>query len=130
MNEEQKECFFKYAYKLATVDGQYTKSEEEMLLAYCDEMHVPFNVEAEKANVEELLEKLNSVCGEQEKKIVLFEAIGLALVDNKYDESESKMLKAMVQKFDLEMSFKEDAKKYVEEYIQLQAKINTLVLGA
>ena len=129
LNDEQKKCFLDYAYQLANADGHYSEIEQEMMLAYCEEMHISFADRVEDHDVATLVETLKRICTEQEKKIILFEALGLALVDNKYNEEENKMISYMQHEFGLNDDFVEICKVYVEEYIQLQSKINEAVLA-
>ena len=129
LNDEQKKCFLDYAIRLTTVDGHYSETEQEMMFAYCDEMHIHFEERANSFDIQSLVETMKNICGEREKKIILFEALGLALVDNKYHENEVKLIEYTQQQFELDDTFVEKCKVYLDEYMKLQEKINTLVVG-
>ena len=92
LNAEQKKLFLDYAYKLAITDGHYSEKEKNIMQLYCDEMQVSFDERTQSEDVPALVKKLKDICGEREKKIILFEVVGLTLIDNKYDVAEAEMI--------------------------------------
>lgn len=129
LNDTQKELFLELAYKLASIDGNYTEQEQFMIKGYCAEMQIEFQHIDISKSIEEIIELMQAECSEREKRIILFEAIGLALIDSDYDERERKMVGNMVEVFRIKNGFDKDCEKLLKEYIGLQNRINTLVLG-
>lgn len=129
LNEKQKELFLDLAYNLASIDGDYSDEEKQMMEAYCIEMQLEYRQEMEKQSVDRIINAMKKECGELEKKIVIFEAIGLAMADNIYDESERKIVKMMVDVFEMQEGFGEECESALREYFSLQEKLNKLIIA-
>ena len=69
------------------------------------------------------------VCDARELRIIVFEMMGLALADGKYDEKEKRLFSDMMVRFGLDAGFANDCKKVLEDYFVLQNRINEIVLG-
>ena len=72
---------------------------------------------------------MQAECGEREKKIVIFEAIGLAMSDGDYDQTEKEFINSTMLKFGIEESFNRECEDVLNEYIEFQNKLNRLVIG-
>lgn len=129
LSRNQKELFLELAYQLAFADKDYSENEKNMMKAYCQEMQLPEKVEEFSKGLNEIIDDLNAECSETEKKIVLFEIVGFALVDGNYDENEKCLIRSVQKKFEIEPEYINNCEKILEEYISFQTKINTLVLG-
>lgn len=128
LSTEQKKLFLDLAYGLASIDGDYSLSEKKMIAAYCDEMKIEFDEGAERKPIDEIIDLMSSLYNIHEKKIVVFELIGLAMSDNNYDESERALINNMLDKFKLKHSFADECENIINEYIVFQNKINKIVL--
>lgn len=129
LNHENKKLFLELAYHLASSDGDYSESEQAMISCYCDEMHLPSDFKPHTKSVDDVISRLNILCTDTEKKIIIFEAIGLALADSNYDKSERAIVSQMCTVFGLEESFSGDCERILNEYIQFQNRVNKIVLG-
>lgn len=129
LNKEQKQLFLEFAYHLASIDGEYSDSEKQIMESYCHEMKESFNTDDVQKSIEEVINKIQVECGEREKKIVIFEAIGLAMSDGNYDETEKEFIYSTMLKFGLEESFNRECENVLNEYIEFQNKLNNLVIG-
>lgn len=129
LKEEQKELFLSLAFNLASANGDFCDEEKAVIAGYCQEMQIVFDQERMVKPVEELISKINLSCDNREKKIIVFESIGLAMVDNKYDDSERKIVKLMTDMFELGDGFAEECESVLSEYITFQKRINELVIG-
>ena len=81
MKESNKKLFLELAYNLACVDEDYSKAEQEMMKAYCAEMQVSMDICDTNCDVEEVLKQMKEECSDVEKKIIVFETIGLSMAD-------------------------------------------------
>ena len=130
LNEKQKYLFLEFAYCLAISDGNYSIEEENLITAYCDEMSIKFDSNKITDKLpEKIIEKINFECNKQEKKIFIFEAIGLILSDLSYTDSEKKIINTALNKFDLKEEFSKKCENIIKEYIDLQDRLNSLVLN-
>lgn len=128
LTRNQKELFLEFAYNLACFDGEYCQSEKDMLESYGNEMQIEVNTSEFSKSNDEVIDALNENCDEKIKKIVIFEAIGLALVDGKYVEKEKELICLAQEKFGIDKKFIDETEAVLKEYISLQNKINALVI--
>lgn len=129
LNERQKQLFLGLAYYLTSIDGDYSIEEKRMIDSYCYEMQMDFNMEIVNRPIVEIIKEMQMVCGEREKKIIIFEVIGLAMSDCNYDEDERRFVCSIIEKFDIEKSFGQQCETILNEYIEFQNKINKILIG-
>lgn len=129
LEEKSKKLFLKLAYNLASADGNYSDEEKMMIAEYCREMRIDYIQEETKESVNEIVTKLNSLCGSREKKIIVFEIIGLAMIDNYYDKNERKIIDKMIDTFELGTEFCDKCENVLNDYLSLQNRIEKLVIS-
>lgn len=129
LNKEQKEIFLGLAYNLANIDGDYSSSEQQMIESYCGEMNIEYSDSIAKVELNTIMENINKIFDNKSIKIVLFELIGLAMVDNNYDETEHAFLNSIQNLFSVDSEFMSKAENYIKNYLDLQLNINTLILN-
>lgn len=129
LNKEQKELFLGLAFHLASSDGNYSDEEKVVIEGYCREMQMTFDCEKVVKSIDDIISELNHLCEIKEKKIIVFESIGLAMADNNYDASERKIIEGMAEFFKLESNFIKSCETILAEYISFQGKINQLIIG-
>lgn len=128
LNKEQKECFLGLGYNISNIDGNYSESEQKLLESYCDEMNLDYSDSVAKKDLESLLATITNLFDERSIKVVVFELIGLAMVDNNFDESEYNMINKIIEKFMIGSDFIEKCKSLINAYIEVQYNINSLIL--
>lgn len=129
LNKEQKEIFLGLAYNLSNIDGDYSSSEQQMIESYCGEMNIEYSDSIAKVELNIIMENINKIFDNKSIKIVLFELIGLAMVDNNYDETEHAFLNSIQNLFSVDSEFMSKAENYIKKYLDLQLNINTLILN-
>ena len=129
LNSQEKELFLGLAYAIASSDGTYSDVEKKMINAYCQEMQIDFKEDSMIKPVEDIILTFTKVSSEEIKKIVVFEAIGIAMVDGGYDENERKIIIEMEEKFKLEAGFNKKCESLLNEYISIQHRMNQLIIG-
>ena len=92
LNESEKTIFLGMAYNMATVDGDYSDSEKAMINGYCQELQCQFDEKTMVKPMESLIQTIKIDSSERAKKIIIFELIGLAMADGKYDSDERKLI--------------------------------------
>jgi hypothetical protein len=128
LNSEEKALFLGLSYNLATSDGVYSTEEKATIAGYCQEMQTTFDEEKMVKPTDEIIHVLSEKSTEKTKKIIVFEAIGLAMADNNYDDGERKIVLDMEKEFGLASGFAAKCEAVLKEYISFQNKINALVL--
>lgn len=129
LNSEEKKLFLSLAYHLASSDGNYSFEEEVMILGYCNEMGISFGKELISKDLDYIFKEFMEKSSLQTKKIIVFEAIGLAISDKKYDAEEREMILKMQDLFHIEKTFVENCERILDEYIEFQNRVNEIVLG-
>ena len=95
LRAESQQLFLETAYPLAHVDGMFVEAEKEVLKAYCREMETAFDIEHAPIALQDLKRKMSASLSPTEKKIVIFELIGLALADGEYGAEERTVMQAL-----------------------------------
>lgn len=129
LNEKQKELFLELAYQLALIDNDFSEKEQVMLDSYCNEMRIGVPEVIHAGSIDRIIKTMRNECTTLEKKIMFFEILGLALVDGNYDDSERKIIEEIMKAFEIDESFAREGESILKEYIEIQNKMNALVLG-
>lgn len=129
LNDEQKRLFLGLAYHIAVVDNNFSHEEQVLIDSYCHEMEIEFEPDIVLQPLDSILSKMQAVCNEQEKKIIVFEAIGLCMVDSTFDTSERELLCTVIKQVGIEKDFLESSEEMIQNYLSFQKKIDALVLG-
>lgn len=127
LDENQKSMFLSLALYLAKIDNDYSLQEQEIIQSYCDEMNIKINQSAEYESVTQLISMIDEACDMITKRIIVFEAIGLALIDRDYSDEEKKIIYLMSSYFGIEDGYLEECELLLREYVVFQNKFNSLV---
>ncbi len=119
LGKDKSELFLDIAICLSNADNNFFDKERETIAGLCDEMKIPFR-KTTSADFETALNGIAGNSSSEEKKMILLESIGLAIVDGVYDEREKKLILQMVTSFGLKDKDYCDALHLVESlYMQL-----------
>lgn len=129
LTREEKEIFLGLTYSIAAADNDFSSSEKELIAEYCREMQLETTIEVKKESFEDLINKINKISNDESKRIITFECIGLAMIDNNYDIKEREIINKMLSIFGLESNFANECEKIIQEYIIFQTKIDELIMG-
>lgn len=128
LNSEEKRLFLSLAHGLALADGDFGDEEKATIAGYCEEMKISPRNEENIESLEETIKRFGEISDERIKKIIVFEAIGLAMADNNYDDNERKIVVNMEEAFNLNKGFANECEMILNEYISFQNRINHLIL--
>lgn len=129
LNNYQKSLFLSLALYLANTDSDYSKEEHEVIQSYCNEMNITENSFIPFTNITEIISKIDESSNTQEKKIVIFEAIGLAMIDNDYSDNEKKLIQLINTYFGFDKTFIIKCEELVNRYLIFQKEINNHILN-
>ena len=127
LTEQEKIYFLGLAYNIAISDGEYSNEEKNIIDNYCKEMNINFTNKMIQPT-DFLISKLSLTSDERTKKIILFEIIGLAMIDNHFDNEEKNIIDKMILDFKLNESLKLKYEELVNKYMCLQNEINQFVI--
>lgn len=129
LREEQKNLYINLAVHFASVDGDFSQEEKNMIDAYCYEMGISYDYSQKIPALIDVVEQLNAISNMHEKKMILFEIVGLAKADNNFHEDERRMIALMIERFAIKDTFVDECEHVIEDYMKLQTRINNLVMG-
>lgn len=129
LNTEQKKLFLNLAYNLVISDGNFSEKEKQIIKAYSIEMEMELKIEDIDKDIDRIIKNINLISGSREKKIIVFEMIGLAMADYNYADEELSIIKKTVSAFNLDYNFADYCKNKVSEYLNLQNDLNFHILS-
>ena len=129
LRAESQQLFLETAYTLAHVDGMFVEAEKEVLKAYCREMETAFDIEHAPIALQDLKRKMSASLSPTEKKIVIFELLGLALADGEYGAEERTVMQALGNDFGLADSYGDQCEALLKKYFEMPKALASLVLG-
>ncbi len=118
LKDEQKDLFLQLAVQAAKANGKFDETEKEMLIKFANEMNIEPKSESDKS-IDELTEELAKITGKKERKIILFEAIGILNSDGEFDEKEAEYLANIAKKFEISKEDLEYMMSLVSYYVEL-----------
>jgi len=130
LNEQQRELCIELAINLASTDGNFSQKERMLIEGYCQDAGMTYNFNNKSVlPLQAVIENLLIVTGETERKIIIFEMVRLAVVDNVFHENERDLINDLAIQFEIEESFVEECKETIEAYVAIEEKMNHLVLN-
>lgn len=129
LNTEQKKLFLSLAYNLVSSDGDFSEKERQAIKSYSVEMGMELKIEDVDTDLNRVIERINLICGAREKKIIIFEMVGLAMADYNFDDGERAIVRKTISIFDLDSAFGDYCENKLTEYFNLQNDLNARILS-
>ena len=127
LSKEQKELFMHLAVNATKANNSVEDCEKEMLLEFAQEMNVAPIISTDK-KTDDVIDSLVGVCGNLEKKIILFEIVGIMLSDHECDETEKEFLNTLAKRFGIPSETVDNMIALVEDYTGLYNRIFDTVI--
>lgn len=127
LTQEKKELFLSLAYKISCIDENYADEEKMVLEQYCVEMDIRIDKIQLIEDFDKILNRINILCNFQEKKIFVFESVGLILADGVIHDKEMEAITNMVRLFEINDNYFEDCMKLIKEYYDLQSRMMNVI---
>ncbi len=128
LKQNEKENFLKLAVALSSADGNFGEEEHFMISQYCDEMgldnHIPNDVDKDF-----IVNEIANDSSIQNKKIMIFELLGLAMSDKKFNKSEETLILSFANKLGIDTEYVVNCKEMITKYLELQNQINNYIIG-
>lgn len=128
LKQNEKENFLKLAVALSSADGNFGKEEHFMISQYCDEMgldnHIPNDVDKDF-----IVNEIANDSSIQNKKIMIFELLGLAMSDKNFNKSEETLILSFANKLGIDAEYVVNCKEMITKYLELQNQINNYIIG-
>lgn len=127
LSDFQRELFLHLAICAAKANNIVDEAEKEMILRFAKEMDIEPITNTDK-NADEVIRELKESCGDLERKIILFEIIGIILSDQNCDELEKRFLNNLAAKFEITEETVNNMISLVREYTGLYNRIFDTVI--
>ena len=118
----EKETFISLVMKAAEANGVVVAEEYNMFEAYCKEMGIAF-FDAKNIKTMDSIIDIYKQSDEKNKKIVLFETIGLMYADKVYDEKEQNFILDFAKKIGLTDEDVKICTKLIIKYLDVLKEI-------
>ena len=126
LGKDKAELFLDVALCLSKADSEFFDEERKTITGLCDEMKIPFR-ETPNMDFRTALSEIAKNASTEEKKMILLESIGLAIVDGVYDEREKKLILQEVASFGLKDKDYSDALLLVESLYKVYASMHSFL---
>ena len=129
LSEKVKKAFLELAYLVAVSDNDFGDEEKTVMEAYKKELQIEYDLQNIDGSIDPdaAVRVLCAEASEDEKKIIVFEIVGLAMTDNLYDDEERKMIRQMNAAFRLDEDYPSKCEALINKYVELQSQIDALV---
>ncbi len=127
LNNNQKELFLDLAIKAAEANGVVEIEEKNMLKAFSIEMQIPARYETIKST-DEILDALEKITTDKERRILTFELIGIMFADGQYDKQEEAFMSRISERTGVSMGEIQEMIEVLSEYEKVYKKICNVVL--
>lgn len=127
LNDEQKKLFLHLAALAANANNIVEDAEREMLIHFAKEMNIESIISSDK-EVGEITDALRPITGNTERKVILFELVGIMFSDTQCDEVEIAFLNEVATKLCVSNNDINTMIDLVKEYIDLYNKIFNIVI--
>lgn len=127
LNSNQKNLFIQLAIKAAESNGIVPIEQKNMLKAFAMEMSISPVYKTER-DTEDIINELIANSNERELKIVLFEILGIIVVDSDLDDKEKMFVSHMVEKCNLSAELIDQMVKLLDDYTRVYKAIVDIVM--
>ena len=129
LKDKEKELCVDLAINLAFMDGDFSQKERLLVEGYCKDAGFEYDFTKELPLLQDIIECLVTESDITERKIIVFEMVRLAIVDNVFHDNEKNLIDDLAAKFELEDSYVESCREILEAYVDLEERMNKLVLN-
>jgi len=127
LNSTPKKLFIELAIKATESNGIVNFEQKNMLKAFALEMGINPIYHTERST-EKIIDDIIGSCSEKELKVILFEILGIIVVDGAFDDKEKLFVADFVKKCDIDMALVESMVNLLDKYVAIYKEIIEVVL--
>jgi len=128
LSEENKKIFIDLAIVVACADDSFDPEEKDLIEAYKQEMGIEYYHPEVRTEINSIISNIVLSCTEKEKRIVVFEIIGLAKSDKIYDSREKELVNRIATAIGVDSVYIGECELLIDEYLSLHEKLLQVVL--
>lgn len=126
LNQKEKEMFMSLSVHVANANKIFADEEKEMIQGYCREMGLVSFDAKDAISMEDVLAAFRQ-SDLHIRKVVVFEILGLAYADGKYEDSEDDFIRQFAEAIGLSKETVAEYEKLLVEYLGILKKIVQIV---
>lgn len=126
LTDEEKNAFISLSVHTANANGIFAEDEKVMLLEYCKEMEIEYSGDSDIMTIDQVVTVFSKSTAHN-KKITLFETLGLVYSDGDYDSDEKKFISNYAKKIGLTDNDVHEQVELVVKYLELLKEIVKVV---
>lgn len=127
LNDRQKLLFIELAIKAAESNELVALEEKNMLKAFSIEMGIAPIYQTNK-DLDSIVDNITANSTEKERKIILFETLGIIISDTIFDDREKIFINKIVEKFKLDSCLVDEMVKLLFEYKKICQDIEEIII--
>lgn len=128
LQEAQKQLFLDLCIIISNSDTEFSYQEKRMIQHICREMDIPEKYDTESV-LEEVIKQLAENSTEREKRIIIIEAAGIIMADNKYVAEEKNIVLLLSEAFGISMEEIENMIEIIGELYAVYKKFADFLTG-
>lgn len=127
LKEENKLRFVELCKHASEADEQVEDKEIETIAMYCREMGISDELSSDRRELDVVLGELKEEADTAEKRIILFEILGLMLADEQYAEAEEQFVLKIIEAFEMDYRIIANMYSLLEIYKAVYKQLYTTV---
>ncbi len=125
LGKEEKVAFLELAHHIARSDNDFSEDQKSIIAKYCMEMQIE-DIDYDEDNFD-IYNTLDKIKERRSRKIVLLEIMALIYADDFLHEEERKVLKKVLEEFDLNYNLSIVYTQWAKTMLSLYMQGNALI---
>ena len=127
LSESSKVLFLELELLLANIDGEYSESEQQLVLRQCNEMGIePIEYDSQMV-LDDVIDKIRDNMSVKEKKIIFLELLMMAVIDGVYDSKEKEFVESLRKVLGIPETVSEQAFELIKTLVETSQAIEDFV---
>lgn len=128
LDNEKKFLFLNFAVYAANANNELDEDEKSLICMYAKQIEME-PIEKTEMSLDEIIDTINKTCDFVEKKMIIYEIIGVLLADKDYDDLEKAFLNNIAKKMSIQETEIDKMLSLMKEYLDLYYKTYEYILN-
>lgn len=127
LSDSSKVLFLELELSLANIDGEYSESEQQLVLRQCNEMGIePIEYDPEIV-LDDVIDKIRDNMSVEDKKIIFLELLMMAVIDGVYDSREKEFVESLRKVLGIPETVSDQAFDLIKSLVEASQAIEDFV---